>query len=193
MCANTLRPRFHTGKCFKCFTRSFQGCTPSYHSKLQLKCQVEVQQFVGIVSCARPVHVHQISFIVGPMSSCNACHASSYLVATWWPCRVQRLEKCLGCLLVIHHHDAIWSHVPSMYNPTILTRVLFQNRPLPRRQLYMLWWLYRVCQDYGFICFEYQATSRQLSLPTPQLRPSLPTCCLKTSLPTTTLKEIFHP
>ena len=106
-------------KCFKCFTRSFQGCTPSYHSKLQLKCQVEVQQFVGIVSCTRPVHVHQISFIVGPMSSCNACHASSYLVATWWPCRVQRLEKCLGCLLVIHHHDAIWSHVPSMYNPTI--------------------------------------------------------------------------
>ena len=65
-------------------------------------CQVEVQQFV------RHVHIHQIVFTEGPISSSKTCHGSHHLVEIFLPCHNKYLvglqdltvsKKCLGCLL----------------------------------------------------------------------------------------------
>ena len=63
-----------------------------FHASLNSDlCQVEVQQFVGIVFPVGYVHVHQIIFIQNPMSS--TCHGSDHLVDVFPPCRNRYLME----------------------------------------------------------------------------------------------------
>ena len=118
MRADTLEPRLHTGQ------RSEMFCLFLPRNL----CQVEVQQFVSIVSCkTRPCSPNHFQY-KARWSSSKTCHGSHHLVEIFQPCRNRYLvvlqdptvsEKCLGCLLqVMLHHDAIWSLVPSIYNLT---------------------------------------------------------------------------
>ncbi len=89
----------------------------------------------------RHVHVHQIVFIQGPMSSCKACHGSHHIVETFQPCRNRYLvilqavcEECFGCLLQKMFHINMMQFGPLCRHYTtypFLTRGMFQIAILP--------------------------------------------------------------